>query len=182
MGAAACTATGEICLGIYTMLIAMVTESLMKCRHYVQRCLCFPASLTLTLSFPPNPGAFMDGLIARRPSVSQQLEWTPKALGSLGQRGPVPSGVWLQHWILQSCSDPPVTGAPEPPKGAWPLQGVVGSPSAVSEGHSCGERSPRLNSKHASCLRRDAGCYSHGVGGPELSLMVGCLPGAERGF
>lgn len=127
--------------------------------------------LSHTHSFlPPNPGAFMGGLVVRRPRVSQQLEWSPKTQGFLGQTGSVSAGVCLQHWIPQSCSDPPVTGAPEPLQSAWPLQGAVGSPSAISEGHSCGEGSPRLNSQSASCLPRDGGSYSHGVGGPELRI------------
>lgn len=35
-------------------------------------------------------------------------------LGIPGPAGAVPAGVCLQHWILQSCRDPPATGAPEP--------------------------------------------------------------------
>lgn len=68
--------------------------------------------LSHTHSFlPPNPGAFMDGLIVRRPSVSQQLEWSPKTLGSLGQ---LVQCLLECAWILQSCRDPPATGAPPP--------------------------------------------------------------------
>lgn len=80
MGAAECTATREICLGIYTMLIAMVTESLMKCRHYVQRCLVFVLScLSHTHSFLlPNPGAFMDGRLAGRTVSANYLKRLPK--------------------------------------------------------------------------------------------------------
>lgn len=122
---------------------------------------------------PPNPGAFMGAFKERRPRVSQRLAQTPKTLGFLCQTGPVPAGVCLQHWILQSRSDSPVTGAPEPLESAWPLQGVVGSPSAISEGHNCGEGSPRLNSQSGSCLPRDARSHSHGVQGPSSEFGAG---------
>lgn len=48
------TATGEMCRGIYTMLIAMVTESLMKCRYSIQKaCAFLPRSCSLAPSSPP---------------------------------------------------------------------------------------------------------------------------------
>lgn len=117
-----------------------------------------------TQSFlPPSPGAFMAGWIVRSPESANSLNRSQ----NLGMPGAVPAGGCPQPWILQPCSDSPVTGAPV---SAWPLQAGVGSPSAIPEGHSCGEGAPRLNSHRASCLPRDAGSYSHGVGGSELRV------------
>lgn len=75
-------------------------------------------------------------------------------------------------WSVPGSSSPAVTHLPQvlPLPSAWPLQAVLGSPSAIAEGHSCGEGSPRLNSQHASCLPRDVGSYGHGVGGAELRV------------